>query len=164
MIDALSVRWARPDEARHTISILLEAAAWLESRGEPLWLPDEIDTGSVRRDVETGCYVLAFVRDETAGTARITPTDELFWPEAGVGEALYVHRLAVRRPHAGGGVSRGILDFARREARAGGCGFVRLDTDAFRPRLRSIYESYGFACRDERVVGPHTVARYELRV
>jgi GNAT superfamily N-acetyltransferase len=164
MIDGLSVRWARPEQARHTISILLEAAAWLEVRGEPLWLPDEIDSRSLVRDVEAGRYVLAFVGEDTAGTARITPTDELFWPEAEAGEALYVHRLAVRRRHAGGRVSRSILDFARDEARAAGCGFVRLDTDAFRPRLRSIYESYGFGLRDERVVGPHTVARYELRV
>jgi GNAT superfamily N-acetyltransferase len=114
--------------------------------------------------VEAGRYVLAFVGADTAGTARITPTDELFWPEAGAGEALYVHRLAVRRRHAGGTVSQGILDFARGEARAAGCGLLRLDTDAFRPRLRGVYESYGFVYRDERVVGPHTVARYELRV
>jgi GNAT superfamily N-acetyltransferase len=159
-----SVRRARPDEARHAISILLEAATWLESRGEPLWLPEEIDSGSVRRDVEAGHYVLAFVGDDPAGTARVTPTDELFWPEAAPGEALYVHRLAVRRRHAGGAVSRAILDFARGEARTAGCQFLRLDTDAFRPRLRGVYESHGFVFRDQRVVGPHTVARYELRV
>jgi GNAT superfamily N-acetyltransferase len=159
-----AVRRARAEESRHSISILLEAAAWLESRGEPLWLPEEIDSGSVRRDVEAGHYVLAFVGDDTAGTARVTPTDELFWPEAPAGEALYVHRLAVRRRHAGGGVSRAILAFARDEARAAGCRFVRLDTDAFRPRLRAVYEAQGFLFRDERVVGPHTVARYELRV
>jgi GNAT superfamily N-acetyltransferase len=164
MIEGHSVHWARPDEARHTISILLEAAAWLESRGEPLWLPDEIDARSVVRDVAAGHYVLAFVGEDAAGTARITPTDELFWPEAGAGEALYVHRLAVRRRHAGGTISRSILDFARDQALAAGCSFVRLDTDAFRPRLRRVYESYGFGYRDERVVGPHTVARYELRV
>ena len=158
------VRRARPDEARHAISILLEAAAWLESRGEPLWLPDEIDTGSVRRDVELGHYVLAFAGADTAGTARITPTDQLFWPEAPAGEALYVHRLAVRRRHAGGHASRALLDFAVTEARAAGCRCVRLDTDAFRPRLRGVYETYGFVFRDERVVGPHTVARYELAV
>jgi GNAT superfamily N-acetyltransferase len=160
----VTVRPARPDEARFAIAILLEAAAWLESRGEPLWLPDEIDTGSVRRDVEHGKYVLAFAGEDAAGTARITPTDELFWPEALPGEALYVHRLAVRRRHAGGRVSSAILDFARAEARAAGCGFVRLDTDAFRPRLRRVYETFGFVFRDERVVGPHTVARYEIRV
>ena len=96
--------------------------------------------------------------------ARVTPTDELFWPEAARGEALYVHRLAVRRRHAGGLVSRAILDFARAEARTAGCRFVRLDTDAFRPRLRAVYESYGFVFRDERVVGPHTVARYQIAV
>jgi hypothetical protein len=160
----LTVRRARPEEARFPISILLEAAAWLESRGEPLWLPEEIDTGSVRRDVDAGHFVLAFVGDEAAGTARVTPTDELFWPEAPPGEALYVHRLAVRRRHAGGHVSRGILDFARDEARFAGRPFLRLDTDAYRPRLRHVYEAYGFVFRDECVVGPHTVARYELAV
>ncbi len=164
MTGELSVRRAQPDEARHVISILLEAAAWLEERGEPLWLPEEIDSGSVRRDVEAGHYVLARAGDATAGTARITPTDELFWPEAALGEAFYVHRLAVRRLHAGGRTSRAILDFARQEARSAGCSFVRLDTDAFRPRLRAVYEGYGFVFRDERVVGPHTVARYELAV
>jgi hypothetical protein len=50
------------------------------------------------------------------------------------------------------------------DAPAAACRFVRLDTDAFRPRLRAVYEALGFLFRDERVVGPHTVARYELRV
>lgn len=114
--------------------------------------------------MEEGRYVVAFIGGEAAGTARVTPADELFWPEAPAGEAFYVHRLAVRRRHAGGRVSRAILDFAGAEARSAGCRYLRLDTDAYRPRLRGVYEAYGFRFRDERVVGPHTVARYELAV
>ena len=160
----LEIREALATEAEIVTSVLHEAADWLARRGDPLWLPSEIEPTAIRSDVEAGCYLLAFAAGEAVGTARLTRDDPLFWPEAAAGEAGYLHRLAVRRAHAGGSVSLEMLRFAATRSRRWGASFLRLDCDAARPRLRAFYESFGFAFHSVRTVGPHTVARYEMQL
>jgi GNAT superfamily N-acetyltransferase len=141
--------------------VLGEAAEWLRRRGDPLWDPSEVAAEAIQAEVDSGDYLLAFVADQAAGTARISRDDPLFWPEAAPGEALYLHRLAVRRFYAGGPVSRAIVDWAASTALDQGRALLRLDCEAERTRLRALYESMGFAFHSERVVGPHTAARYQ---
>lgn len=95
---------------------------------------------------------------------RLQVHDPLFWPEDRRGEALYLHRLAVRRRYAGGAVSKALLGSAVNEAKTSGRKYVRLDTVADRPKLRAVYERFGFALHSYRNVGPYYVARYQLRV
>jgi hypothetical protein len=41
---------------------------------------------------------------------------------------------------------------------------VRLDCEASRPRLRAIYDQFGFIHHSDRKVGPYLVSRYEYDV
>jgi GNAT superfamily N-acetyltransferase len=118
----------------------------------------------LRGDVEEGLYFLATRADEPVGTMRRQPSDPEIWPDAPPGESLFVHRLAVRRHAAGAGVSLALLSFAIERARSIGRRYVRLDCEASRPRLRAVYEQFGFRHHSERRVGPCLVARYEFRV
>jgi GNAT superfamily N-acetyltransferase len=162
--DRLALRRSITGEAPLVSAVLLEAAAWLEERGVPLWRPGDIGTDAVRDEVDEGSYVLARAGREVVGVMRLTPRDARFWPDAAPGEALYVHRLAVRRAYAGHAVSLALLDFACREARALGCAHVRLDCERGRGRLRAFYEKQGFSFHSERVAAPYHVARYQKPV
>ena len=82
----------------------------------------------------------------------------------GVGFRPFVHRLAVRRSHAGQGVSTALLQWAVDRARALGKRYLRLDCDADRPRLRTLYERFGFRLHSYRQVGAYFVSRYELQI
>jgi GNAT superfamily N-acetyltransferase len=155
------VRRTCAGEAERVSSVLEEAAEWLRLRGDPLWSLADLGPARVRADVDAGCYVLAFLGARAVGTARLTREDPLFWPDAAPGEALYLHRLAVRREQAGGGVSHAILDWVADAARALGRVYLRLDCDAARPRLRRLYEERGFMFHSERVVGAFTVVRLQ---
>jgi hypothetical protein len=57
-----------------------------------------------------------------------------------------------------------LLRWAARRAHAIGRSFLRLDCEASRPRLRAIYERFGFVHHSDRQVGPYFVSRYELDV
>lgn len=151
-------------EAALVSSVLMEAAAWLEGQRAPLWRPADISPDAVREEVDAGSYVLARVDGEVVGVMRLTPRDEQFWPDATPGEALYVHRLAVRRAHAGSDVAPALLEFACSEARSLRCTHVRLDCERARTRLRAFYERQGFVFHSEREVLPYHVARYQKRV
>lgn len=155
------VRRTFAGEAERVSSVLEEAAEWLRLRGDPLWSLADLRPARVRADVDAGCYVLAFLGARAVGTARLTREDPHFWPDAAAGEAIYLHRLAVRRESAGGAVSHAILAWACDDARALGRSYLRLDCDAARPRLRRLYEEHGFVFHSERVVGAFRVVRLQ---
>jgi Acetyltransferase (GNAT) family len=158
----LVVRCARADEVSLVADVLLEAASWLEARGARLWEADELAVTTLTPEIAAGHYYLAFAADSAVGVLRFTLDDRLFWPEAEPGEAAYVHRLAVRRSWAGGIASTPMLTWAADEAVRRGCAYLRLDCVASRPKLRAIYERFGFRYHSDQVVGPYHVARYEL--
>jgi GNAT superfamily N-acetyltransferase len=157
----VSVRVARAEESVLVASVLTEASVWLERRGMPLWEARDVDNVAVAGEVASGSYALAFEADSAVGTVRVTLEDPLFWPDAEVGEAVYVHRLAVRRSHAGGRVSGVLLAWASARATEIGRRLIRLDCDAKRPRLRAIYERLGFNHHSDRMIGAYFVARYQ---
>lgn len=65
---------------------------------------------------------------------------------------------------AGDELSAELLRWAGERAKSLGRGFLRLDYEASRPRLRAVYERCGFQHHSDREVGPYFVSRYELRL
>lgn len=161
---AVEIRTAREAESALVSSVLVEAAVWAAERGAPIWPIEQLRADAIAADVAAGRFALALVDTEAMGTARLTREDPECWPDAVPGVAAYVHRIAVRRAWAGCGVTGSILDWCERRARELGCGYLRLDCDARRPKLCKLYEGLGFRYHSERSVGHHTVARYERAV
>jgi GNAT superfamily N-acetyltransferase len=159
-----AIRQAKPYEAALVSDILGEAARWLDQRGMRLWRDDELLPSAIASDVAAGLFFLAECGGEAAGTVRYQLEDQLFWPDIPQEQSAFVHRLAVRRRYAGSGVSGAILHWAVDRTRSLGRRYLRLDCDASRPRLRAVYEQFGFQYHSDRQVGPYLVARYEYDV
>jgi len=159
----LEIRRAIAGEVNLVSEILTEAAQWLRGCGMTLWQPEQLTPEQTAPDVAAGNFFLAWSGPAAVGTMRLTPSDPRFWPDALPGEALYLHRLAVRRANAGGRVSSALLRWAVAHATAEGVAFLRLDCDRERPRLREVYERFGFSFHSERDMGTIVVARYQLR-
>ena len=164
MPPAIEITAAALEEAAVVAEILCEAARWLEEKGEPMWRQGELQPDAVAADVAAGQFFLARSAGEAAGTVKFQLEDALFWPDAPDPGAAYIHRLAVRRFFAGTGVSTAIFAWAAERTRGLGRRFLRLDCDALRPRLRAVYEAFGFAHHSDRRVGPYLVARYQYDV
>jgi GNAT superfamily N-acetyltransferase len=158
----VEMRRATAEDAELVFSILHEAAEWLRERGTPLWAEDEIAPEVIAGEVDAGLYFLAERDGQVAGTLRFQLTDPEFWPDVGEEESAFVHRLAVRRAFAGSGVSTAMLRWAADRARALGRVYLRLDCEVDRPRLRRMYEDFGFRYHSDRHVDRFSVARYEL--
>ena len=158
-MESATVRQARPGEEAIVSAILNEAAAWLQSRGMPLWKQDELSAEMIAAEVADGLYFLAVCDGVPAGTVRFQLSDPLFWPDMPPEDAAYIHRLAVRREFAGGRVPGLLLNWAAERTAAPGRPFLRLDCDASRLRLRAVYERFGFRYHSDRQVGPYLVAR-----
>jgi len=158
------IRCALVEDADTVVGILEEAVQWLESRGMPMWRSEERDRNQIKADIEAGQFYLVECDGEPAAIFKFQLDDTLFWPDLPQGQAAFVHRLAVRRKFAGEGISSDILVWATLRTRSLGRAFLRLDCDATRPRLRAVYERFGFRYHSDWHVGPLYVARYEFDV
>ena len=159
----VTIQPATSDDCGAVSDILLEAASWLAQRGTPMWRAEEVTASRIREDVAAGLFFLATSAGEPAGTLKFQLSDPLFWPDV-PDDAAYVHRLAVRRRFASGALSAALLRWAAERAAEAGRRFLRLDCEASRPRLRAVYERFGFRHHSDRQVGPFFVARYEYPV
>src|SRR5271157_758563 len=157
-----SIRQAMPQDAENVIGILGEAARWLEQRGMAMWRDDELLPGRTVADINAGLFFVAEWEGLAAGVVKFQLEDSLFWPDVPRSQSAFVHRLAVRRQFAGGGVSSALLRWAAERARSLGRDYLRLDCEASRPRLRAVYERFGFRHHSDRQVGPYLVSRYEF--
>jgi GNAT superfamily N-acetyltransferase len=153
------------DDVPEADRLIHEAADWLSASGMALWGPEETSHEELVRVARLGELVIGRVDGEAATCMYLHDEDRLFWPQTRLGEAFYVHRLAVARKFKGQGFSRAMLDWGEAETRRWGRLFLRLDCEP-RPKLLAIYQAAGFARvdPDSIQVGRHFVVRHEKRV
>lgn len=160
---SIVVRQASGDDVPALVETLTEAARWVEQMdGTIMWVEGELEEARVRAEAEAGLFVIAEAEGAVVGAIRFQLEDPLFWPDLDGRDSAFVHRLAVRRSHAGQGISTALLRWAADRARALGRRYLRLDCDADRTRLRALYERFGFRLHSHRQVGAYYVSRYEL--
>ena len=164
MAGEAQIRQAAPQDAEVVADILKEAARWLEELEMPLWGEENLEYAVIAADVQAGLFFLAESAGDSAGTVKFQLDDPDCWPDARSDEAAYVHRLAIRRRYAGTGLSSALLRWAVARTQTLGRPYLRLDCPASRPRLRSIYERFGFRHHSDKQLGPYLASRYEYDV
>ena len=119
--------------------ILLDAAEWLDRAGLHMWEKENVKWGKISAWYKPEDFYIVFSGDEPAACAAFVDYDPAFWPELNKGEALFIHKLAVRRRFAGQGYVRELISLAKSKACELGMGSVRLDCHQTRDRLRAFY-------------------------
>lgn len=161
-MEDLEVWQAEAGDVATVSDVLLEAAVWLKEAGIPLWDPATLTRGRLLPEVEAGEYWICLLGGEVAGVLKFQLEDELYWPEASRGEAVYVHKLTVCRRFAGKGLAAAMLDWAAKRGLTLGRKFLRLDCEALRDNLRQIYEKFGFEREGFIELGERKMVRFEL--
>ncbi|MFC4427462.1 GNAT family N-acetyltransferase [Deinococcus navajonensis] len=144
--------------------VLAASALDRAARGEELWSPASLSPERLGRHYPPQGWTVAWRGDQAVGCFVLLGEDPLFWPHATPGEATYLHKLAVHPTAQGQGLSEVLLREAARQTLQGGRQLLRLDTATARPRLRAIYERFGFRHVDDLLVKTWAVSRYELRL
>ena len=157
----IDIRQAVADDAALIEDMLLEAARWVDALGVTMWEEGELAPDRIAREIAAGQFYLADVDGDIAGAVRFQVEDLLFWPDIPQGRSAFVHRLVVRRRYKGEGISTALMRWAVERTRSMGKHDLRLDCDESRPKLRALYEQFGFRFHSFRQVGAYYVARYE---
>lgn len=159
------VRHASLAEAADAVEILREAAAWTARFGAPIWDAAIFTVDAWRAHAEAGELAGGFDDGgRMAACMLLQRADALYWPEDAPGDALYLHKVAVRRDCAGAGWPARLVAWAGERAREAGIARLRLDTMAH-GALPALYARLGFHLVDPGPieVGGRTVVRMERR-
>jgi GNAT superfamily N-acetyltransferase len=158
------VRYAERADTGSALATLNEAVSWLAATGQPLWQNTLFTASYVEDAIARGSACVGTHEGSTIAFMLLEEADTLFWPEDKLGDALYLHKLCIRRSHAGGKLSSAMLSWAADEAVRRGKPALKLDC-ACRPKLMNLYEEFGFLRHDENTYTANgfTVYRYWLR-
>lgn len=144
------IRRAQAQDLDDVAEVLAEAAVWLGSQGLDQW-QYPVRREQVAESISRGeCYIATSGQNGRGSEVLATITvddhaDPEFWsPEDGPDEALYVHRLAVRRSAAGRELGAYLLDWAGGHAYAAGKKWLRLDAWRSNPGLLDYYAQRGW--------------------
>jgi GNAT superfamily N-acetyltransferase len=81
-----------------------------------------------------------------------------------VATSLFLHKLAVHPDKQGQGVAHALLRHAIACTRQAGRQYLRLDCMGGRPKLRAVYEAFGFRHHSEWTLGATVFHRFEFEV
>jgi GNAT superfamily N-acetyltransferase len=146
-VTALTFRRACVEDLGAVIDLLEDAKTWLGKQGSDQW-QYATNVEALRGSIVAGeCWLIV---DETLGTVGTASLDENADPEFWVAEdqpsdALYVHRMIVRRSQAGRNLGGAILDWAADQAWHRGKRWLRLDAWRTNATLADYYRNQGFA-------------------
>ncbi|WP_410376008.1 GNAT family N-acetyltransferase [Enterobacter sp. CPE_E331] len=115
-----NVRVACSGDIDEVVRLMHDAAAWMSAKGTPAWDVARIDRTFAETFVLRSELLVASCSDGIVGCCTLSAEDPEFWPDALKGEAAYLHKLAVRRTHAGRGVSSALIEACRHAARTQG--------------------------------------------
>jgi GNAT superfamily N-acetyltransferase len=133
--------------ALEAIDILREASLWTANFGRPIWPLDSFTIEEHRDLASAHEQIGGFEDSKMVACMRLQKRDDIFWPGDPPGEALYLHKLAVRRASSGKGWTARMVEWALDECRKENARALRLDTVA-NGKLPAFYESLGFRLVD----------------
>ena len=114
--------------------------------------------------VNDGHYHVGLEGTKVVGVFRLQARDPSFWPEIPEGTSTCLHKLAVPPEGQGQGLAHMLLHHAVEITQSKGLRFLRLDCMGGRPKLRAIYESFGFCHHSQIVLWGQVFERFELDV
>ena len=160
----MQIRIAQLLDAPAVAAVLSSAATNLAERGAALWSTAEVSEAALTPHIERGLYHIGVDADCVVGVFRLQLQDPVFWPEIAGGTSAYLHKLAVLPKKQGCGLAHALLRHAVLLTQEKRLRFLRLDCVAGRPKLRAVYESFGFRHHSQKQIGAGVFDRFEFDV
>ncbi|MER7015295.1 GNAT family N-acetyltransferase [Saccharopolyspora sp. NPDC000359] len=141
----ITIRQARDERDADVVATMwTEVSEWLAKQGTDQWqYPVRID--ALKSNVAAGSVWLAEDDGEPVGTITIDlNSDPGLWSSADLADAVVIHRLVVKRSHAGRGIAAKLLQHAEQVGRRLGRHWIRLDAWTNNTALHDYYRRIGF--------------------
>lgn len=145
-------------DTEDVLSLLVETAGWFKDNGSTQWngLLKGIDSHRADEAVQRGDVFVCKIDGEIAGMVMLlqkpSEWDRNLWVlhEEDPNEAIYLHRLAIRRKYAKHQLGEEILNWCKESIRFKGKDKIRLDCLASNEFLNAFYRRTGYTYVGEK--------------
>ena len=142
----VEIFYNKVDEA---IMIMKEVAAWGRAQGFRVWLDEWLTAEELITDeVRPEHFCVGKVEDKIACAFILQDSDVGYWGVRLTNEAVYLHKLCVRRSFAHRDMTKAVVEAIKEECRKRGVKYIRLDTGLDEKAVRKIYLKAGFKIVD----------------
>ena len=160
-LSKLTISKASVDDSDEVISLLDEAAEWIQSRCIDQWRPGSFNKERLLSRIRDGEVYIATYEGSIVGTFRLQMHDESVWGEKDSNEDyVYIHRLAIKSDFHGQRLGLHLLKQAEKIALSLAKRGVRLDCLLGNSALESYYENVA----GYKPVGSATPRGYSARL
>lgn len=154
------------NEVEEAIAVMREVAQWGREQGFRVWLdewltPDELIT----EEAKTENFCIGKIDGNTACAFILQRSDSDYWKDSSDAQAVYLHKLCVKREYAHRNMTKAVAEAIKEECRKNGIKYVRLDTGLDEKVVRKIYLNAGFKIVD--IIdydNGRSIALYEMEV
>ncbi|MCM3627558.1 GNAT family N-acetyltransferase [Paenibacillus glycanilyticus] len=161
----ITIRSIRDSELEPFIHVLTEGAKWIAANKIPMWDESDLQAHLLMDGLTLDNFYGAFIDGEIAAVMILQEEDSFFWPEDHLNDALYLHKLCIRREYSKTGLSGNMLAYAKNAAHALHKRYLKLDCAADRTSLRQFYEQHGFTLVRERLaMETYPAAFYQFEI
>ena len=150
------------DEA---IRIMKEVAMWGRNKGFRVWRDEWLTKKElITIDAQPENFYIGKMDGVAVCAFILQRRDSEYWADA-QDEAVYLHKLCVRREFAGKNMTRFIIEAIKQLCKKEGIRYIRLDTALDEKIVRKIYLKLGFKIVDIiDYPNGRSIALYELNV
>jgi ribosomal protein S18 acetylase RimI-like enzyme len=140
-LEKINVKRASVDYAEGIVSLLDEAARWVQSKGIDQWRPGSFDKQELLDQINDGEIFIAVYAGFLVGTFKLQMHDKSVSGELDSGEDYaYIHRLAIKPDLKGQRIGLHLLRRAEAIAKSMGKKGIRLDCIQENSILKRYYE------------------------
>lgn len=154
------------NQVEEAIAVMKEVARWGREKGFRVWLdewltPEELLTDEVKPEN----FCIGEIDGKIACAFILQRRDSAYWNDSSVVQAVYLHKLCVKREYAHRNMTKLVVEAIKDGCRKNGIKYIRLDTGLDEKVVRKIYLNAGFKIVD--IIdydNGRSVALYEMEV
>ena len=154
------------NQVEEAIAVMREVAQWGREKGFRIWLDEWLTPEELLADeVKPENFCIGTADGKTACAFILQRRDSEYWKDSSEVQAVYLHKLCVKREYAHRNMTRLVIEAIKEECRKNGIKYIRLDTGLDEKVVRKIYLNAGFKIVD--IIdydNGRSVALYEMEV
>lgn len=137
------------NQVEEAISVMREVAKWGREQGFRVWLdewltPEELITDEAKPEN----FCIGEIDGKIACAFILQRSDSDYWKDSSDVQAVYLHKLCVRREYAHRNMTKTVREAIKEECQKNGIKYIRLDTGLDEKVVRKIYLNAGFKIVD----------------
>lgn len=138
-----------PNQVDKAIEIMREVAAWGRGKGFRVWKDEWLTKEElITADAQPENFYVGKIGVNPVCAFILQWNDAEYWANAKKGEAVYLHKLCIRRAFAHRGMTKFVIEAIKRICEEEGIKYIRLDTALDEKAIRKIYLNIGFRIVD----------------